>query len=325
MPPAKNAAPKLGGVGLAMRGEIPRRPLGRTGLEVSIIGVGGYHLGTVASEYEAARIVNVALDHGVTFFDNAWEYHDGKSETWMGKALAGRREEVVLMTKVCTHGRGADVALWMLEQSLKRLGTDYLDVWQVHEVIYDDEPARSYAADGVLRALDDAKQSGKVRFAGFTGHKDPAIHLDMLSRGYRFDTCQMPINVFDATFRSFQQRVLPVCEERGIGIIGMKCLGGEGEAVKAGVISADEGIRYALSQPVAVQILGIDSLDVLHQDLNIAGGFTPMSEAEQVALIDRVKKAAADGRYELFKTSKQYDGDPGREQHGFDGSDKLPA
>jgi aryl-alcohol dehydrogenase-like predicted oxidoreductase len=294
---------------------IPTRPLGRTGASVSILGLGGAHL--AASGKDAARIVHEAIDHGLTFMDNAWEYADGEAEVIMGRALEGKRDQVFLMTKVCTHGRDEATAMQQLEESLRRLQTDHLDLWQIHEVIYDNEPELSFAPDGVAAALDKARGQGKVRFVGFTGHKDPSIHLRMLSFGYPFDTCQMPVGVFDASFRSFEKGVLPEVLRQGIAPIGMKSLGGEGEAVKSGVVTPEEAIRYALSLPVATLVSGIDSLEVLRQNLRIAGSFQPMRPEEMDALRTRCWSLAADGRYELYKTSKRFDGPPGREQHGF--------
>jgi aryl-alcohol dehydrogenase-like predicted oxidoreductase len=206
---------------------IPKRPLGRSGVEVSILGVGGYHLGSAEDLPTAKRIVDQAIDEGINFFDNCWDYHEGKSEEWMGAALEGKRDKVVLMTKVCTHGRGKDVALRMLEESLRRLRTDHLDVWQIHEVIYYNDPDLIFAPGGAIEALAEAKKQGKVRLVGFTGHKDPAIHLKMLSHSFPFDTVQMPLNCFDATFRSFEQTVLPEANRRGIAPLGMKSLGGQ--------------------------------------------------------------------------------------------------
>src|ERR1700735_2756748 len=188
--------------------QIPRRPLGKTGEKVSIIGVGGYHLGTVQSTDLAIRLVQEAVDAGVTFFDNAWEYNDHRSEEWMGLGLQGRRDKVFLMSKVCTHGRDKKVAIQQLEESLKRLGTDHLDLWQIHEVIYENDPDLHFAKGGVVEALEEAKRQGKVRFVGFTGHKSPAIHLKMLAHDYPFDTVQMPLNCFDATYRSFELQAL---------------------------------------------------------------------------------------------------------------------
>ena len=304
---------------------VPRRPLGKTGLEVSIIGLGGYHLGGVSSEKQAVRIVHEAIGQGINFLDNAWEYHQGRSETWMGKALQnGRRDKVVLMTKVCTHGRKADVAMTMLEESLRRLRTDHLDLWQIHECIYDNDPERHFQPDGVISAMEKAKEQGKVRFLGFTGHKDPAIHLAMLARNFPFDTCQLPLNCFDGTFRSFEVRVLPALERREIAAIGMKSLGGEGEPVAKGVVTAAEAINYVLSLPIASLISGIDSMKVLRQNLAIAREFQPMTAVQMNALRGRVAEVAADGRFELYKTSKKHDGGPGRQQHGFPGDKQVP-
>src|SRR4029078_3460413 len=192
-----------------------------TGLQVSLLALGGWHVGAQKSDKAAARLVQAAIDAGVTFMDNAWDYHAGLSEDRMGKALEGRRDQVFLMTKVCTHGRDAKVAMRQLEQSLRRLKTDYLDLWQVQQRAYYDDPDRHFAKGGVIEALDRAKRQGKVRFVGFTGHKDPAIHLRMLSFGYRFDACQMPLNVFDASFRSFEQQVLPELQRQRIAPLGM--------------------------------------------------------------------------------------------------------
>ncbi|HEY0702146.1 MAG TPA: aldo/keto reductase [Candidatus Acidoferrales bacterium] len=305
--------------------EIPRRPLGKTGVEVSAIGVGGYHLGSTKDQQEATELCARAIDAGVNFFDNCWDYHDGVSEERMGNALRGKRDQVVLMTKVCTHGRGKDVAMQMLEQSLRRLQTDHLDVWQIHEVIYYNDPDLIFAPGGAAEALLAAKQQGKVRFIGFTGHKDPAIHLRMLAQNFPFDTVQMPLNAFDANFRSFEQHVLPAANKQQIGVLGMKSLGGAGEMVTSGAVTPREALRYAMSLPVATTISGMDSLAVLDQNLQIARGFQPMSTTEMQALRDRVKIYAADGRYELFKTTTKYDGAVGREQHHYPTPQKLPA
>ena len=212
---------------------IPLRPFGRHASQsVSALGLGGYHLGLVPSVREAVKIVHGAIDAGITFMDSAWEYHEGESEDRLGRAIADRRERVFLMTKVCTHGRDATVAMRQLHQSLKRLRTDYLDLWQVHECVYYSDPDMHFARGGVIEALDRAKREGKVRYVGFTGHKSPAIHLQMLSHGYPFDSCQLPLNCFDASFESFEQRVLPELHRQQIAALGMKSLGGEGDAVK---------------------------------------------------------------------------------------------
>jgi uncharacterized protein len=301
--------------------QIPRRPLGKTGEQVSIIGLGGYHL---QSRDLAVRLVQEAVDAGVTFFDNAWEYNDHRSEEWMGLGLQGRRDKAFLMSKVCTHGRDKKVAMQQLEESLKRLGTDHLDLWQIHEVIYENDPDLHFAKGGVVEALDEAKKQGKVRFVGFTGHKSPAIHLKMLAHDYPFDTVQMPLNCFDATYRSFEQQVLPELQRRGIAALGMKSLGGDGQPIQYGVVRAEEALRYAMSLPVATTICGIDSLDVLSQNVGIARGFKPMSPQEMQALRERCRPCSGDGHLELFKTTKKYDGRVGREQHGYPPPEQLP-
>jgi aryl-alcohol dehydrogenase-like predicted oxidoreductase len=311
--------------GQSSSSDIPRRPLGNTGVSVSIIGVGGFHLGSAKDLDEARRIVDAALDAGINFFDNAWDYHDGRSEEWLGAALKGKRDKAILMTKVCTHGRDKHVAMRMLEESLRRLQTDHLDVWQIHEVIYDNDPDLIFAPNGAIGALAQAKKEGKVRFVGFTGHKDPAIHLKMLSHGFPFDTVQMPLNCLDATFRSFETRVLPELQRRRIAPLGMKSLGGSGELVRSGVVTAAEALQYAMSLPVATTISGMESMGVLQQNLEIVRGFQPLSPAAMQGLRDRCRVDAADGRYELFKTTKKYDGDVGRRQHEFPTAEELPA
>ena len=297
--------------------EIPRRPLGTTGEYVSALGLGGYHLGSVDAERDAIRIIHEAIDAGITFMDNAWEYHEHVSEERMGTAIADRRDRVFLMTKVCTHGRDAKVAMRQLEDSLRRLKTDYLDLWQVHEVAFYNDPERHFAKGGVIEALDRAKREGKVRFVGFTGHKDPALHLEMLARDYPFDCCQMPLNCFDATFRSFEQRVLPELLRRGIAPIGMKSMGGEGDAVRKKAVTAQEALAYAMSLPVATTISGIDSLRVLRQNLGVARGFTPLTAKQMTALRARCADLAADGRFELYKTTAKHEGPVARKQHGY--------
>jgi aryl-alcohol dehydrogenase-like predicted oxidoreductase len=303
---------------------VPKRPLGKTGVQVSALGVGGFHLGSTRDQKEANELVSRALDAGIDFFDNCWDYHDGMSEERLGVALKDKRNQAFLMTKVCTHGRGKDIAMMQLEESLRRLQTDHLDLWQIHEVVYFNDPDLIFAPGGAAEALVAAKQQGKVRFIGFTGHKDPSIHLRMLSHGFPFDTVQMPLNCLDATFRSFEKQVLPEAIRLGLAPLGMKSLGGSGEMVKHGAITAEEGLRYAMSLPVATTISGMDSLEVLEQNLTVARGFKPMNEQEMAVLRERVRPIAADGRYELFKTTKHYDGDVGREQHGYPKAQELP-
>jgi uncharacterized protein len=296
---------------------IPQRPLGRTGVRVSALGLGGHHLGDLKTVDVAIRLVHEAVDAGITFYDNCWEYWNGRAEDWLGRGLKGRRDKVILMTKVCTHGRSAVLAMQMLEESLRRLQTDHLDLWQVHGVCFDNDPELAYARGGVLEALDKAKKQGKVRFVGFTGHKDPAIHLDMIRRGYPFDTVQMPLNCFDGSFRSFEKEVLPELNKRGIAALGMKPMGGTASAIKSGLVKAEEMLRYAMSLPVATTITGMDSLEVLRQNLAIARGFTPMTAEEMQALRDRCAREAADGRHEPFKLSLQFDNPQARLAHDF--------
>ena len=305
--------------------EVPTRPFGRTGIPVSILALGGWHLGLPKTERESTRLVHAAIDGGITFMDNAWDYNEGVSETRMGKALAGRRDQVFLMTKACPHGRDAKTAMRQLEDSLRRLKTDYLDLWQLHEVIFDDEPARYFARGGAVEALDRARKQGKVRFVGFTGHKNPDLHLQMLAHDYPWDSCQLPLNCFDASFRSFEQRVLPELIRRGIAPIGMKSLSGDGRAVKAKVVTPQEALRYVLSLPIATLVSGIDTLKVLRQNLGVAQGFRPMSERQRSALVRRVAPVARDGRYELYKISAAFDGNESRRQHGLPLMETLTA
>lgn len=304
---------------------IPQRRLGSSDTFVSAIGIGGSSLGDVASNSEAYRIVHAGLDAGVTFFDNAWEYHDGMSEERLGRALRGYRDKAFVMTKVCSHGRGREVAMKMLEDSLHRLQTDHLDLWQIHEVIYDNDPDLHFAAGGAVEALALAKQQGKVRYVGFTGHKDPSIHLKMLSHGFKFDTVQMPLNPFDDSYHSFARLVLPEARRQGASVIGMKSMGGGGEAIKANVITPEESLRYAMSLPVLTTVSGIDSYDVFLQNIAVARNFTPMAESEMASLRERCRIAAGDGRYELYKSTKVYDAAVGRMTHKFPSMRELPA
>jgi uncharacterized protein len=304
---------------------VPKRPMGSTGLQVSIVGLGGYHLGTAAGQDEVNNMVAKALDHGINFFDNAWEYHGGMSEERVGAALKGKRDQAIVMTKVCTHGRKKDVAMRMLEESLTRLQTNHLDVWQVHEVVYYNDPEKAYDQDGVLEALSAAKAQGKVRFVGFTGHKHPSIHLDMLNRGFHFDTVQMPINPFDPSYRSFERNVLPVAVQKGMAVFSMKSMSGSGESIVHGALTPTEALSYAMSVPgVSTTISGMDSMAVLDQNLEILRNFQVLSERQMTELREHGARFN-DGRYELFKSSMKYDGDLGREQHNFPSAAELPA
>jgi aryl-alcohol dehydrogenase-like predicted oxidoreductase len=276
---------------------------------VSILGIGGYHLGQ-CDEAEAARIVHAAVDRGVDFMDNCWDYHEGRSEDRMGRALMtlpGGRQKVFLMTKL--DGRTRAAAAEQLDQSLSRLRTDVIDLVQIHEVIRDDDPERCFAGDGAIHALTEARQAGKLRFIGFTGHKHPRIHEHMLdvaaAHGFRFDTVQMPLNVLDAHFESFEQRVLPRLVREGIAPLGMKPLAA-GKAVEGG-LDAVECLRYAMGLPVATTITGCDAFRILEQALSaaLAG---PLSKAEQDDLLARSAPMAERGRLERFKTSGEHDG-----------------
>jgi uncharacterized protein len=300
-----------------------RRPFGRHPDQVSILGLGGYHLGKTKTVTEAVRIMHEAIDAGINFFDNAWEYHEGESERRMGRAIADRRDSVFLMTKVCTHGRGATVAMRQLEESLRRLKTDHLDLWQIHECVYSNDPSRHFARGGVVDALERAKAQGKVRYVGFTGHKDPEIHLRMLSFGFPFDACQLPLNGFDATFRSFQTRVLPELTRLGIAAIGMKSLGGDGRLVEKRAARVDDALRYAMSLPVCTTVSGVDSMKVLRQNLRIVRAFSPMGARERRRYERQLTPFAEDGRFELYKTTAEHDGDIGREQHGYPTQDEV--
>ena len=298
---------------------IPARPLGKTGEKVSILGVGGGHIGLIPEDTDSIKLMHAAIDAGITFFDNSWDYHDGRSEERMGRALAtgGRREKVFLMTKTCDRDYAG--AMRLLEESLKRLKTDYVDLWQFHEIIYDNDPDWVFEKGGIRAAME-AKESGKVRFIGFTGHKDPRIHLKMLGKPFDWDTVQMPINVMDVHYRSFQREVVPVCQQKQIGIIGMKSLGGgrpAGIIPSEAVVSAERCIRYSLSQPISTLVVGMKSMADLEQNVGIARNFTQMSDAEQQELIAEVKKVAGDGRFERFKSSNQFDAPYHRKLHCF--------
>ena len=298
---------------------LPTRVLGRTGQRVSIICLGGWHIGSVKEDAEAVRIMHAAIDGGLTFFDNAWDYLDGRSEEVMGKALAmdGKRSKVFLMTKNCERDYAGSMR--NLEESLRRLKTDHLDLWQFHENNYDNDPDWVFDKGGMKAALEAQKQ-GKVRFIGFTGHKDPRIHLKMLGKPHDWDSAQMPINVCDAFFRSFQKEVVPVCLRKNVGVIGMKGLAGgatQGRLIAEMGLTADECYRYCLSLPVTAQVLGIATMDQLQADLAMARNFKPMTAAEMNALRDRVREHGADGRHELFKSTQVFDGPHHRKQHGF--------
>lgn len=295
---------------------LPVRELGKTGQKISIIGFGGGHfVRPTVDKQMSIRLVQAAIDAGVTFMDNAWEYHDGESEHRMGLALKGRRDQVTLMTKVCARDRKTAEA--HLEESLRRLQTDVIDLWQFHEINYDSDADWIFRADGAIEAAVAARQAGKIRFIGFTGHKSPHILQKMLDQDFDWDTCQMPINVLDAHYRSFQHEILPQLNHRGIGAIGMKALGGRGQLIDELGLTAEQCRRYALSLPISTLVCGIQSLENLEQDVEIARRFTPMSEAEQQELLGRIHEEAGDGRLEWFKSTQFFDSKYHRQQHGF--------
>jgi aryl-alcohol dehydrogenase-like predicted oxidoreductase len=294
---------------------IPTRPLGRTGEHVSLLGLGGAHIGK-PSESEAIRIVHEAIDAGVTFLDNAWEYNDRESERRMGLALAqdGYRSKAFLMTKDCAHDRVASHSMEKLEESLQLLQTDYLDLWQIHEVVWETDPDRIFAPGGSAEAMLKAKEQGKVRYIGFTGHKHPDIHRRMLSQGFPWDAVQMPLNVLDAHFASFEREILPICLEQGIGVIGMKTNAG-GHLQDTGLdVTPEEALRYALSlpDPVSTIVSGMDSLDVLHRNIAVANEFTPLTDDERAALLSRSAPHADGAVAEPFKSSRKFEGKVGR-------------
>lgn len=301
-------------------GGIPLRPFGRTGEMVSAICLGGHACTNLKKmdETQSLRLIQRAVDEGITFLDNSWDYHDGGAEERMGKALAegNIRKKTFLMTKVC--GRTAKEAQANLEDSLRRLRTDHIDLWQFHEIVYDNDPDWIFADDGAIQTGLKALKDGKVRYLGFTGHKDPAIHLKMLAKPFEWSAVQMPLNVMDVHYRSFQKQVLPVLNERGIASLGMKSLGGNGSIVTKAGVPVGDALRYVLSLPITTLVSGIDSEAVLEQNLKIVREFQPLTTAEREAIEQRTFKLAGDGRYELFKSSKAFDGPVHRKQHGFD-------
>jgi aryl-alcohol dehydrogenase-like predicted oxidoreductase len=286
------------------------RQLGTTGEIVSAIGLGGYHLGKQTDPAESIKLVHAAVDRGITFIDNCWDYNDGLSEVRVGQALRnGYRQKVFLMTKM--DGRTAVEYNKQLEQSLGRLQTDTIDLVQFHEVIRMEDPDRIFAPGGALEAAIAARQAGKIRYIGFTGHKDPAVHLRMLEvahqHGFHFDTVQMPINVMDAHFRSFTHQVMPVAIQQGIGVLAMKTFG-DPFILESKTVEPIEALHYSLTLPVSVVITGIDSMPILDQALAAARTFKPLTNAQVNALLDRTKEAASQGRFELFKTTQHFDG-----------------
>ena len=294
-----------------MRGEMLYRALGATGVEVSAIGMGGSHLGQATVEEDTAlRLIHEALDRGINFLDNSWDYNEGRSEERVGKALAqgGYRQKAFVMTKI--DGRTKEIAANQIDDSLKRLKVDHIDLLQHHEVIRYDDPDRIFNEGGSMEAVVAAKQAGKIRFIGFTGHKDPHIHLYMMEvaqkHGFHFDTVQMPINIMDAHFRSFSQLVVPQAVKQQIGVLGMKCFG-SGVILKSGVVEPMDCLHYSLNLPISVLITGINTTEVLNQAFAAVKSFQPMDETRVAALISKTQDAALNGKYELFKTTAHFD------------------
>ena len=294
----------------AASGEMPYRTLGRSGEKVSLLGLGGYHIGIQSDPQESIRIIRTAIDAGINFMDNCWDYNDGESEIRMGKALRdGYRERVFLMTK--TDGQISSVYNSQLEQSLRRLQTDHIDLVQFHEVIRPGDAERIFGVGGAVEAAFAARKAGKIRYIGFTGHKDPEIHLKMINTGFAhsftFDAVQMPLNVMDAHFRSFAQQVLPVLVQHDIGVLGMKSMG-SGLILHSKTVTPIECLHYAMNLPTSVVINGCDSLERLNQALEAVRTFKPMGQSEVAALLAKTAVAAADGQFEPFKTSRDFDG-----------------
>ncbi len=294
----------------AAKGEMPYRRLGRSGEKISLLGLGGYHIGVPRDDQEGIRIIRTAIDEGVTFLDNCWDYHDGESEVRMGKALKdGYRKNVFLMTKI--DGQVKDIAEKQIDESLRRLQVETIDLMQFHEIIRWGDPDRIFGPNGAIEAALAAKKAGKIRYIGFTGHKDPDIHLKMLNtgfaHGFTFDAVQMPLNVMDAHFRSFAKKVVPVLVEHGIGVLGMKPLA-SGIILKSNTASPVECLHYAMNLPTSVVINGCESLDRLNQGLEAARTFRPMNDKEVAALLAKTATAAAKGEYEPFKTTHNFDG-----------------
>jgi aryl-alcohol dehydrogenase-like predicted oxidoreductase len=286
------------------------RKLGTTGEKVSAIGLGGYHIGTPKDAQEGIRIVRSALDRGMNFLDNCWDYYDGESEVRMGKALRdGYRQKAFLMTKF--DGRTKEAAAKQIDESLRRLQTDHIDLIQYHENIRLEDPDRFFAQGGALEAVLAAKQAGKVRYIGFTGHKDALVHLRMLDEAaqhkFHFDACQMPLNVMDAHFRSFGHQVVPRLLKEGIAVLGMKSMG-DGNVLKSGVVTPMECLHYALSLPTSVVINGCESMERLEQAFHAVETFHPMNEAEISKLLAKTAQPAMTGQFEPFKTTAEFDG-----------------
>jgi predicted aldo/keto reductase-like oxidoreductase len=292
------------------RGEMLYRTLGRTGEKVSVIGMGGYHIGTLKTEAESVRLIRRAIDRGINFMDNCWDYHNGRSHRWMGAALKnGYRDKVFLMSKI--DGRTKAAAMQQIDDALRDLQVDRIDLMQHHEILRFEDPDRIFAPGGSMEALLEARKAGKIRYIGFTGHKHPQVHLRMLEaaaqHNIRFDTVQMPLNVMDAHFRSFEKLVIPELVKNQIGILGMKSIG-ESYILRSNTVSAIECLHYTMNLPTSVVITGIDRMEILDQALAAVRTFKPMDATQVAKLLDRTRIAAAQGHYERYKTTNQNDG-----------------
>ena len=295
--------------GQTQSGEMSYRILGRTGERVSAIGLGGHHIGRIREEQESIKLIRSAIDRGINFMDNSWDYHNGRSHRWMGQALKdGYRQKVFLMTKI--DGRTKTAAMMQIDESLKALQTDRIDLMQHHEIIRMEDPDRIFAPGGAMEAVVEAQKAGKIRYIGFTGHKDPLVHLRVLEiaaqNNFRFDAVQMPLNVMDAHFRSFEQQVLPVLVKNQIGVLGMKSMG-DPYVLRSNTVTPIECLHYAMNLPTSVVITGIDSMQLLYQAFEAARTFKPMDRAQVAAMLTRTRAAAAKGQYEPYKTTNQFD------------------
>lgn len=294
---------------------MPQREFGRSGEKVSLLTLGGHHIGRIRDEQESIDLIREAIDLGVTFMDNAWEYHGGRSEERMGRALQdGYRDKTFLMTK--HHGRDKKTAMKHLEDSLRRLKTDVIDLWQFHEIVYDDDPEMIFSEGGGIEAAYEAKKQGKVRYIGFTGHKDPDYFKQMLSYDYEWDAVQMPLNALDAHFKSFRKNILPILLERKIAPLAMKTLA-SGNIVRNNILPVNDALRYAFSLPISTVVSGMENRKFLHENVKLAKTFEPLSDEELNNLLAKTKESAMTGQFEPFKTTRRFDGPVGRELHGI--------
>jgi predicted aldo/keto reductase-like oxidoreductase len=287
---------------------IPKRKLGRHDEQVSCIAIGGHTLAVASTVEEATRIAHEAIDNGMTFFDNAWEYHKGRAEEWMGKCLEGKRDKVFLETKDCSHGKDGSVSMQHLEESLRRLKTDHLDLWFIHQIQTEQEIERAFAPGGAVEAVVEARKQGKVRYIGFTGHGSADLHLKMLSHKFPFDAVLMPLSAFAPKSFDFEDRVLPELIKQNIAPLGMKCMGGHGVAIKDGLVTAEECVRYCLGLDITAQVIGINTIDQLRGHMNTARNTKPMTKEERVAIRARTAPKVDPKRHTYYSWSGHRDG-----------------